>query len=194
MIHYLKLIKINILVSVLIFVLFNSTAFSQKDHEEFNLNFPASLNEIKSSSSLSAYETIALLFPLNPIFLIEDKRFYAGITKEFSIGAFPYGRASAEYSLIFRKTRLNQLRFSYNFDIPLEVSDFGAFMLTVGAGYFTDFYKEGFFPQASLNIMLPFNDNIGINAYVKFRNTFVTDDNESDIFDFSLGLATFVYL
>ncbi|MBK8551207.1 MAG: hypothetical protein IPL53_09175 [Ignavibacteria bacterium] len=191
MFHYFKF---NILVSVFIFVLFGSTAFSQKDHEEFNLNFPSSLNEIESASSISTYKIIAFLFPLNPIFLVEDKRFYAGITKEFSIGAFPYGRAAAEYSLIFRKTRLNQLRFSYNFDIPLEVSDFGAFMLTVGAGYFTDFYKEGFFPQASLNIMLPFNDNIGINAYIKFRNTFVTDDNESDIFDFSLGLATFVYL
>ena len=133
------------------------------------------------------------MFPINPILLLEDKKFYVGITKEFSFGIFPYGRIAAEYSLIFRNTRLNQLRFSYNFDIPVEAGDLAAFFLTVGAGYFTDFYKEGYFPQASFSLLIPVDDNIGISTYFKIRNTFMTEKEESDIFDISLGLATVFY-
>lgn len=168
---------------------------SQEIQNEIRLNFNNNYTD-KSESNISynSAKTLAILFPFNPIFLIENKKFYAGITKEISVGKFPFGRLAAEYSLIFRKTHLNQLRFSYNLDIPLESSDLVVLMLSVGCGYFTDFSKEGYFPQASLGMLIPFDDAAGINTYLKFRNTFVTDDNESDIFDFSFGLGVSVYL
>lgn len=181
---------------ILIFLIFFNFGdlFSQVKQDEFRLGFPKSLiDRSESGFSFNTAKTIALLFPFNPIFLIENKKFYVGITKEISLGKFPYGRLAAEYSLIFRETHLNQLRFSYNFDIPLETSDFAIFMLSLGGGYFTDFSKEGYFPQASLNLIIPFDDVIGISTYLKFRNTFVTEENESDIFDFSLGLAVVIY-
>ena len=146
------------------------------------------------NSSLTAYKTAAILFPLNPIFLVEDKKFYVGITKEISIGKFPYGRAAFEYSLIFRKTRVNHIRLSYNFDIPLPSGDLAVVLVSFGGGYFTDFDKKGYFPQTSLNILIPVDDNnIGINTYTRFRYTFMTDKSRSDIFDFSLGLGTVIY-
>ena len=182
---------------ILIFLIFFNFGdlFSQVKQDEFRLGFPKSLiDRSESGFSFNTAKTIALLFPFNPIFLIENKKFYVGITKEISLGKFPYGRLAAEYSLIFRETHLNQLRFSYNFDIPLETSDFAVFMLSLGGGYFTDFSKEGYFPQASLNLIIPFDNVIGMSTYLKFRNTFITEENESDIFDFSLGIAAAIYL
>lgn len=179
----------------LLFFLNSMSLFSQEKDIEIKPEFPKSLSDISGSSfSFNTSKTLAVLFPLNPIFLVENKKFYVGITKEVSIGKFPYGRLAAEYSLIFRETHLNQLRFSCNFDIPLETSDFAVFILSFGGGYFTDFSKQGYFPQTSLNLIIPFDNVVGIGAYLKFRNTFVNDENESDIFDFSLGLAVGFYI
>lgn len=185
----------NLKAILILFIFFNfGDLFPQVKQNEFNLEYPNSLNDrTESGFSFNTAKTLALLFPFNPIFLIENKKFYVGITKEISLGKFPYGRLAAEYSLIFRKTHLNQLRFSYNFDIPLETSDFAVFMLSLGGGYFTDFSKEGYFPQASLNLIIPFDNVLGISTYLKFRNTFVNEESESDIFDFSLGLAVVIY-
>jgi len=187
-------VKLKLILILFIF-LNNGDLFPQEKLNDFRPEFPKSLND-RAESGFSFYtaKTLALLFPLNPIFLIENKKFYVGITKEISLGKFPYGRLAAEYSLIFRETHLNQLRFSYNFDIPLETSDFAVFMLSLGGGYFTDFSKEGYFPQASLNLIIPFDNVIGMSTYLKFRNTFITEENESDIFDFSLGIAAAIYL
>ncbi len=158
---------------------------------EFNLKFHSKENTAMSSGLLKAG---LIVFPFNPIVLIEDKKFYAGFTKEISYGKFPYGRIALEYSLIIRETRLNHLRASYNFDIPLETGDFFAFLISVGGGYFTDFDKEGYFPQASLSLLLPFSDEIGSMPYIKFRHTFMTDKSKSDISDFSLGLGLYISL
>ncbi len=178
--------------SVIVLMLFAEGSYCQSDHKQFKLDFPRSLNSINSGTSEEGLTTLALLFPINPIFMLEGKRFYAGITKEFSIGIVNYGRVAAEYSLIFRETKLNQLRFSYNYDFPLEV-DIAAILLTFGAGFFTDFYKQGYFPQASFSLLIALDNNIGVNTYVKVRNTFMTESDESDIFDISLGLATIFY-
>jgi hypothetical protein len=165
---------------------------SQSNEYLFNskINFE---NISESNSSNTALKVASILFPLNPIFLIENKKFYVGITKEFSFGKIPFGRIAFEYSLIFRETHLNQIRASYNYDFPLEVKDVAALLFTTGAGYFTDFDKEGYFPQASINLLLPMNGEIGIDAYAKARYTIMTDRNESNIFDFSFGLATVIY-
>ena len=156
---------------------------------------PLSMNPKDKSSTLAAesFGEVALaLFPLNPILMIEGDKFYAGLTKEVSFGYFPYGRVAAEYSLIFRETRVNHLRFSYNYDIVLEAGDFAAFFLTLGGGYFTDFKKEGYFPQLSLSMLIAFTDNLGTNPYIKLRHTFMNDSKKSDISDLSLGLSLYV--
>lgn len=154
-----------------------------------------SLSHQKKSSaaeSISFYKFMIMVFPLNPEFLIENKKFYAGITKEVSLGFFPYGRLSSEYSLIFRETRVNHLRFSYNYDFAIEAGDFAAFVITAGGGYFTDFNKEGYFPQLSFALLFPLTDNIATNPYIKFRHTFITDKDESDISDLSFGFGLYI--
>jgi len=145
----------------------------------------------RQTESLSAGDVALALFPFNPILMIDNKKFYAGITKEVSLGFIPYGRLSAEYSLVFRETHLNQLRFSYNYDFVMEAADFAALLLTAGGGYFTDFEKEGYFPQAALAILFPITDGIATNPYIKFRYTFV-NDNKGDVYDFSLGLGLYI--
>lgn len=164
---------------------------SEYKSSEINLKFHSKENSSMSSGLLKAG---LIVFPFNPILLIENKKFYAGFTKEISYGKFPYGRLALEYSFIFRETRFNHLRASYNFDIPLETGDFFAFLISVGGGYFTDFDKEGYFPQASLSLLLPFSDEIGSMPYIKFRHTFMTDKSKSDISDFSLGLGLYISL
>ena len=144
----------------------------------------------KQAESLSFSEIALVLFPFNPILMIDNDKFYAGITKEISLGFIPYGRISAEYSLVFRETHLNQLRFSYNYDFLLEAGDFAAFLLTAGGGYFTDFDKTGYFPQASLAILFPITDDIATNPYIKFRYAFV-NDNKGDVYDLSFGLGLY---
>ena len=92
--------------------------------------------------------------------------------------------------MIFRQTDLNQLRFSYNFDIPLVAQDFAVVFLTLGGGYFTDFRKYGYFPQTAVNLLIPASDDIAVTAYFKVRNVFVNENSGSDVFDVSLGLGT----
>lgn len=142
------------------------------------------------TESLSFSEVALALFPLNPILMIDNGKFYAGITKEISLGFIPYGRISAEYSLVFREKYLNQLRFSYNYDFVIEAGDFAAVLLTAGGGYFTDFNKDGYFPQTSLAILFPITDDIATNPYIKFRYAFV-NDNKGDVYDLSFGLGLY---
>ncbi len=171
----------------------SETAYSQSNNfipDEINLKLNSKENNAASNGFLKA---ALLAFPINPVLLIEDKRFYAGITKDVSFGSFPYGRISLEYSLIFRNTNLNQIRASYNYDIGLESGDLYALILSIGGGYFTDFKKTGYFPQASLSLLLPVTDNLASLPYIKVRETFMTK-NDPDIFDFSFGFGLYVSL
>ncbi|MBS1516968.1 MAG: hypothetical protein JSS91_02675 [Bacteroidetes bacterium] len=137
--------------------------------------------------------TVAVLFFLNPILMLEDKRFYAGLTKELSAGKFPYGRFAVEYSLIFRKTHVNHLRFSYNFDIPIITAEVAAVLLSAGGGYFTDFDKKGYFPQASIAFLIPAFERITSNIYFKGRYTIMDDKSRSNIVDITFGLSASYY-
>lgn len=194
----MRRIKSIIIIPFYIFVLFNGLSenpvFAQSDKIKFELNQqPIYLlpdNQYTTGSGLSLF---AIFFPLNPILMIENEKFYVGITKEFSIGKFPYGRLAAEYSLIFRETHVNQLRFSYNFDIPLVAGDFAALMLSAGGGYFTDFDKKGYFPQLSVGLLLPATEVITANLYFKTRYTIMDDKSKSNIFDVTFGLSTTYY-
>lgn len=178
-----------IFIFAVLFLYNSADAQTRKNNYELN----NTKNFSRTSSAVSFIKFAILYLPINPILSLEGKRFYAGLTKEFSFGSFPYGRAAVEYSFIFRETKVNQIRLSYNFDIPLEVADLGAVLVSIGGGYFTDFSKTGYFPQASLNILVPTNDVVALNTYIKFRNTFMTKENESDIFDISFGFGTAVY-
>lgn len=184
-----------ILTALTVSIFYGRAVRSQDYKSSVTFNKQLNLKNIskQNSSSFTAFKIGSMLFPFNPIFLVENKKFYVGITKEISLGKFPYGRIAFEYSLIFRETHLNQIRASYNFDFPLESGDLAAVLVSPGVGYFTDFSKEGFFPQVSFNLLIPLDDHIGINTYVKFRNTFMIEKNESDIFDFSLGVGTVFY-
>lgn len=144
-----------------------------------------------TESSNVFLKALLIAFPFNPIFQLQDKRFYAGITKEISLISYPYGRLAVEYSLIFRETRLNQVRASYNYDFGMESGDFYAFLISVGGGYFTDFYDVGYFPQVSASLLLPFSDKISTVPYLKIRETFMTKGSP-DIFDISLGLGLYI--
>ena len=133
------------------------------------------------------------IWPLNPIVLHEDEKFQFGLTKEFSIWKFNYGRIAFEYSRIFRGNNKNHYRFSYNYDIPL--GDKRAHeRLSIGVGYFTDTENKGFFPQISysyaLSVCAPFGAFIP-NA--KLRYTFMSDENKSNIFDISAGVGFFIF-
>ncbi|HQY51614.1 MAG TPA: hypothetical protein PK294_04120 [Ignavibacteria bacterium] len=177
-----------------IFILSNSFVFAQTDNVKLNIKSESNYqNPFIQQTSGSGLTVFALLFPLNPILMIENDKFYVGITKEFSFGKFPFGRAAVEYSLIFRETHVNQLRFSYNFDIPLVSGDFAVIMFSAGGGYFTDFDKKGYFPQTSVALLLPASETFTANVYFKTRYTIMDDKSESNIFDITFGLSAAIY-
>ena len=187
-------LNVLIILSVLFSIVSSGTLSAQQSGVRLNSENPyLNFRQDRQQTAFEDISLLAILFPLNPIFLIENKRFYAGMTKEFSIGKFPFGRFAAEYSLIFRETRVNHLRLSYNFDIPLEAGDIAAVILSAGGGYFTDFDKKGYFPQLSFGILLPATEIIAVNLYFKTRYTFMDDKSKSDIFDISLGFSAAYY-
>lgn len=169
-------------------------SFGQENRNKEKLPGIQKLGDIQNTSASDVTKGILLFFPIGPTLIVENHKVYFGLTKELSIGMFPYGRFAAEYTIVARETYINHLRFSYNFDIPVEAGDLAAFLLTVGGGYFTDFNKKGYFPQVSFNLLLPAFEKVAVCPYVKVRNTFMTKKEESDIFDFSIGISTILYL
>lgn len=180
-------------------VLFTILALSKADAQslQFSKKETLSLSSLSkptiSVSKSSPAEAFWLIFPFNPIILVENQKVYFGLTKEFAIGKVGFGHIAAEYSYLFRSENNSHLRFSYNYDIILEAGDLGGFLLSVGGGYFTDFNKKGIFPQVSFNMLLPLYDDVAVMPYIKTRYTFMTDNSQSNIFDFSLGLKTSFY-
>ncbi len=137
-----------------------------------------------------------ILSVINPELVIENKKVYFGLTKELSIGKYPYGRLAFEYSFIFRNYSRNHLRFSYNYDFIIKTKgDFYAPLVSTGAGYFTDTEHKGIFIQASAGIVLPFPVLFldGVYAYFKARHTFVKGTENSNITDFSVGMSFLLY-
>lgn len=187
---HLSIIDLNMktIIALIVTLMISATAYAQTLPQ---LSMRTGDRE-SISETFSFGDFVLAAFPLNPILMIEGDKFYVGITKEVSFGSFPYGRVAAEYSLIFRETRVSHLRFSYNYDIPLEAGDLAALLLSVGGGYFTDFDKEGYFPQVYLGLLFPVAENIGANPYIKLRHTFMTESDKSDISDLSFGLSLYI--
>lgn len=159
----------------------------------------ANFGEIKKPTEYKATKTAipimfyTLLF-INPMLVIEDKKVYFGLTKEISFGYYPYGRMAFEYSFIARNNNSSHLRTSYNYDFILEAGDFAAFVLTPGAGYFTDTKNKGWFAQTSFGLFLPVFFS-AVNPYIKYRHTFVMNKptGKTDIDDISLGMGFLFY-
>jgi hypothetical protein len=137
----------------------------------------------------------AILYILNPLVIYEDKKIYAGLTKELSMGFGKFGehRFAFEYSFIFSGNASHQTRLSYKFDLLLkkkiEPSHIlqGTGVLSAGAGYFTNFSKQGIFPELTFGYSLR-NHKILIFPHVKIRHTFMFKKVDSDITDISFGI------
>lgn len=129
---------------------------------------------------------------INPILVFEDKKIFWGLTKELSYSIFPYGRLSFEYSFLFRTFNKNHFRFAYNYDLIYQQgSSWLMFVISLGAGYFTDTENKGAFAQTSMGFFIP-TPVFLIHPYLRYRFTKVFEDNKSDIHDISLG-AGFVF-
>jgi len=153
-----------------------------------------------NSSSSGSPLTIAIgfavfLYIVNPCIVYEDKKIYAGITKEISAGFGPLGqhRAAFEYSFIFAGSIRHFFRLSYKYDILLngdiEPSNMlqGTSVVSAGAGLFTDFKGGGFFPEVSYGYSLR-NQKLLIYPHIKIRHTFMFSKVKSNIFDLSFGI------
>lgn len=129
---------------------------------------------------------------ISPNLILEDKKAYFGLSKEFSAGKFPFGRAELDYTYIFRSERTSALHLSYNFDIPMNgnFSQPSLFMISPGAGYYTDFTHKGLFAQVAIGLWAStgFSDNISIHPNIKFRKVFMRYDFPGS-FEISLGVG-----
>lgn len=152
----------------------------------------------KKSSSADAGNTIILssILLFSPTLILEDHKAYFGLSKELSFGKFPYGRAEFDYTYIFRSERTSAIHLSYNFDIPFNgnFKSPSLFMISPGAGYYTDLTRKGFFTQLAIGLFAStgFSDAISIHPNIKFRKTFMKD-NLPGIFEISLGVGFGIY-
>ena len=143
----------------------------------------------KSDAPTGMFAGLIFLTFINPIVVFEDKKVFFGLTKEISKSFYPYGRISFEYSFLFRTFNKNHFRFSYNYDhVFPNKSDWVMFVLSPGAGFFTDTEKNGAFVQGSGGLFFP-TPIFMAHLYLKYRFTNVFDKNRSDIHDFSLGMG-----
>jgi hypothetical protein len=171
----------------LLFLLFSIKTFSQFSTPEGSWHF-------KNNSSAETGNTLILssILLISPSLILEDGKAYFGLSKELSAGKFPYGRAEIDYTYIFRSERTSAVHLSYNFDIPMN-GNFrqpSLFMISGGAGYYTDFTRKGFFAQAALGLFAStgFSDNISIHPNIKFRKVFMKD-NFPGAFEISIGVG-----
>lgn len=196
--------KITAFLLLLSFILCNSANAqirlklnAPKAGSEFtNLNKIYLLDK-SSASGMPGIIIGAIIFAvINPELVIENKKVYFGLTKELSVGKYPYGRLAFEYSYIFRDYSRNHFRFSYNYDFVIQTKgDFFAPLVSTGVGYFTDTEHKGIFVQGSAGIILPLPTRFfdGVYAYFKARHTFVKGTENSNITDFSLGMSILIY-
>ena len=151
-------------------------------------------NETTNATLPLAIGLVSILYLVNPIILLEDKRVSAGLTKEISLGFGYFGeyRIGAEYSIIIRESQRNHLRLSFKYDILLKdvkPSNMlqSSSVISIGGGYFTDFDGYGFFPELSFGYSIR-NDKFLFYPHLKLRHTIMTEKNKSNITDFSFGI------
>lgn len=172
--------------------------FSLTDLKLKNSEKETKLPEIsrKTSSVLPiSIGVLTAIYLLNPMVEYTDKKVYAGLTKEFSIGFGKLGqhRTAAEYSMVFGGNIRHYLRFSYKYDILLAEGIQPSHMLqgtsvvSLGAGYFTDFKGRGIFPEITYGYSIR-NHKLLFYPHVKLRHTFMLTKDKPDITDISFGV------
>jgi len=164
--------------------------------QDLFLNFKKYKAYSKSSSSLYPVSIAAAigLYLLNPIVIYDNKRMFMGITKEVSVGFGYFGehRLGIEYSFIVSGQIRHHLRAGYKYDIlladNLKPSNTlqGTGVLSPGAGYFSDFDKQGAFGEITIGYSLR-NHKLLIYPHVKLRHTFMFKSDNTDITDLSFG-------
>ncbi len=187
-------------ITVIIFVLFILTNTSSAQNYELKLkDNNSALTKpyitkpmFKKSDLPTPILVIGIIAIISPMVVFEDKKVFFALTKEVSIGKFPYGRLSFEYSYVFRSYNTSHLRFSYNYDIPLAAGGYVAVITAPGIGYFTDTKNKGWFLQGSLGALIG-GEPLTFNPYLKYRHTFIKDKSKTDINDISLGMALIIY-
>lgn len=189
--------KITLLILLITFIFINNI-FSQYKTIPYKQNSPKLLKEHKtelkeSSTTFFAVSLATFLYLLNPIILLENDKISGGITKEVSLGFGYFGehRIGLEYSYLFRDKNNSHLRLSYKYDYlfkDTEPSNLlqASTVISLGAGYFTDFEKSGIFPEISFGYSIR-NDELLIYPHAKLRYTF-TERKYSNIIDFSFGV------
>ncbi len=172
--------------------LFTVIQFSYSQSNEIFHGYDTSELKYSSRADFTNSFIWSSVLVISPTLILEDKKAYFGLSKELSIGKFPYGRAELDYTYIFRSKRTSAMHVSYNFDIPLN-GNFpqpSLFMISPGGGYYTDFTRKGLFAQVAIGLWAStgFNDNISIHPNIKFRKVFMKDDNPG-AFEISLGVG-----
>lgn len=172
---------------------FSLTNLKLKNNEK---EFKLPENAGKTSSVLPvSIGVLAVIYLLNPMVEYTERKVYAGLTKEFSIGFGLMGehRTAIEYSMVFSGNIRHYLRFSYKYDILLEPGIKPSHMLqgtsvvSVGGGYFTDFDGNGVFPEISFGYSIR-NHKLLFYPHVKLRHTFMFSKDKSDHTDISFGV------
>jgi hypothetical protein len=186
--------KICLALSAVIVICSNSSA-QFKDPFRAHLKF----SEFRVQSAAASFLPISIIagsifYLINPEIMYENKKLYAGITKEFSVGFGKLGehRFAVEYSLILGGNIRNHLRFSYKYDMLLKNIEpshnvQGTGVVSFGAGYFTDFGNKGIYPEITYGYSLR-NHKLLIYPHVKIRHTFMFDRTKPDNTDFSFGI------
>jgi hypothetical protein len=172
-----------------LFLLISVNSFSQLSLPENRL-----LNRDYSASNSGNTIILSAILLITPTLILEDGNPYFGLSKELSIGRFPFGRAEFDYSYIFRSERTSAVHLSYNLDIPLFGSRGSAFMISPGAGYYTDFTRKGFFGQLAIGLFATtgFSDAVAIHPCLKFRAAFIKD-GFPEVYEISLGVGFGIY-
>jgi hypothetical protein len=165
--------------------------------QTFFSEFANPFKENKTTSSVLPVSigVLSVIYLLNPIVEYTDKKVYAGLTKELSIGWGKLGehRTAFEYSLIFGGNIRHYIRLSYKYDLLLakdiQPSHMlqGTSVISFGAGYFTDFKSDGVFPELTYGYSIR-NHKLLFYPHIKIRHTFMLTEGRSEITDISFGI------
>lgn len=186
------------LIFIILLILLSGNVFTQSLYEKPEIlshnSFPYKSYTASSIVPVTAAFTVGL-YLINPIILLENKKLYAGLTKEFSVGFGKLGehRFALEYSFIFAGSIRHNLRASYKYDILLKDNlkpshmIQGTSVISIGAGFFTDFKGNGAFSEISYGFSLR-NHKLLFFPYIKLRHTIMFNKDKSDLTDLSFGI------
>lgn len=152
------------------------------------------LNNYSSENKAGTVNSLILgsLLVFTPGFVHESSKGYFGLSKELSLGKFPYGRAEFDYTFVFRSNFNSLAHISYNLDIPTNFNfkSPSIFMFTPGAGYYTNFTDKGYFTQLAFGLWVSTGimDGLSIHPNVKIRKVF-KDSHNPGLFEASLGVG-----